>query len=135
MVTNKAEYLILTLVDLARNARDRYVLSREVAERQGIPAKYMPQLMAMLTRAGWVTSARGSGGGVRLAADPKDITVKDVIELSGDPILIRTCVGTKPGCARSTTCPLHPVWARAQEFLDASLRETSIADLAAKERS
>jgi len=135
MVTNKAEYLILTLVDLARNARDKYVLSREVAERQGIPVKYMPQLMAMLTRAGWVSSARGSGGGVRLAANPEDISLKDVIDLSGDPVAIRACVGDSPGCSRIETCPLHPVWERAQASLEASLSETSIANLAAKERS
>ena len=65
MVTNKLEYLLLTLMDLAMNNTDDYVVSRDVAERQGISPKYMPQLMALLSRKGWVDSARGCKGGVR----------------------------------------------------------------------
>jgi len=33
----------LILMDLAVNKTDDYIVSRDVAERQGIPPKYMPQ--------------------------------------------------------------------------------------------
>ena len=45
MVTNKLEYLLLTLMDLAMNSADNYVVSKDVAERQGISPKYMPCLL------------------------------------------------------------------------------------------
>jgi Rrf2 family protein len=89
----------------------------------------MPQLMAMLTRKGWVNSARGAGGGVRLAVDPKGITVQQVIALSGDPVLIKGCVSGDPACRKSSECPLFPVWARAQASIDAVMRGSTIADL------
>ena len=88
MITSKVEYLIRILVDLAKSDRDKFALSREVAERQGIPPKYLPQLMSILSKKGWVNSARGAKGGVRLAVDPETVTVKDVIEVSGDPFLV-----------------------------------------------
>lgn len=129
MITQRTEYLLLTLLDLARVEGDQYVLSRDVAERQGIPAKYMPQLMAILTRKGWVNSARGAGGGVRLAIDPRDVTVQDVIEVSGDPLLIKGCASPTGDCPQKPTCPLHPLWARAQASMDAVMRGATLADL------
>ena len=127
MITKRAEYMLHALLDLAQH-RDGYVLSREVAERKDIPAKYMPQLMAILTRKGWVDSVRGAGGGVRLAADPRDISVEEVIHLSGDPLLVKPCA--VPGtCPKENHCALHPVWVRAQASLDEALKGTTLADL------
>ncbi len=129
MITSRTEYLLLALLDLARHKGDEYVLSRDVAERQGIPAKYMPQLMAILTRKGWVDSARGAGGGVKLAVDPKNLTVQDVIDVSGDPLLVKACVSETYHCARKPTCSLFPLWERAQESMDAVMRGATLADL------
>ena len=128
MITKRAEYMLQALVDLAQHRSDGYVPSREVAERKDIPAKYMPQLMATLTRKGWVDSVRGAGGGVRLAIDPKDVTVEEVIHLSGDPLLVKSCAvaGT---CPKESTCVLHPVWVRAQASLHEALQGTTLADL------
>ena len=56
MITNKVEYLLMTLMDLAARADEGYVTSREVAVRQGIPLKYMPQIVSLLSKSGWVDS-------------------------------------------------------------------------------
>ena len=131
MITNRAEYLLAMLLDLANHRGEGYVLSRDVAERQSIPTKYMPQLMAMLTKKGWVASARGAGGGVALAVDPKDVSVQDVIAVSGDRFLVKSCVDAAYECPRKPACPLNPVWVRAQQNVDAVMRATTLADLLA----
>jgi len=129
MITKRVEYLLLTLLDLARHKNEGYVLSRDVASRQDIPAKYMPQIMAILTKKGWVDSARGAGGGVRLAVDPKSLTVQEVIDVSGDPLLVKECALNTGKCPKQDSCPLHGLWQRAQESLDHTMRGTTIADL------
>lgn len=129
MITTKVEYLLLTLMDLAEHRTPGYVLSREVAERQGIPPKYMPQLMAVLTRRGWVASVRGARGGVRLVADPREITVKDVIEAAGERFLVKPCIDESHPCSRKQRCPLHEVWMRAQAQVDRVMESATIATL------
>ncbi|MEX0974272.1 MAG: Rrf2 family transcriptional regulator [Bacillota bacterium] len=94
-----------------------------------ITSRTVPQLMAILTRKGWVNSARGAGGGVRLAIDPKNVTVQDVIGVSGDPLLVKGCASPTDDCPQKPTCPLHPLWARAQASLDAAMRGATLADL------
>mgnify|MGYP000967490145 CR=1 FL=1 len=131
MITSKVEYLIQILVDLATIDRDKYSLSREVAERQGIPPKYLPQLMSILSKKGWVASARGAKGGVRLAADPSTITVRDVIEVSGDPFVVKKCLDESYPCSGRESCVLLPLWQKAQAELERSMASTTIAELAA----
>jgi len=129
MVTNKLEYLLLTLMDLAMNSADNYVVSKDVAERQGISPKYMPQLMALLSRKGWVDSARGCKGGVRLVADPREITVSDVVEVAGEPLIIKPCVSSEYHCDRKQGCPLNLLWLKAQMSIDRIAENTTLADL------
>jgi Rrf2 family protein len=129
MITRRVEYMLLALLDLARHKSEGYVLSRDVASRQDIPAKYMPQIMAVLTRNRWVDSVRGAKGGVRLAVDPKDLRVQDVIEASGDPLLVKECALSTGDCPRKDICPLHGLWQRTQESIDRTMRGTTLADL------
>jgi len=123
------EYLLLTLLDLALNDTDDYVVSRDVAEGQGISPKYMPQLMALLTRKGWVDSARGCKGGVKLVADPREITVSDVVEVAGEPLIIKPCVSSEYHCERKQGCPLNLLWLKAQMSVDRIAENTTLADL------
>lgn len=129
MITTKAEYLLKILVDLAGQPGGEYVVSGEIAERQGIPPKYVPQLVALLSRKGWIASQRGAGGGVRLAVNPASITVRDVVELAQGPTLVKACVSPSATCHRKENCPLFPLWAKAQRELDDVMAGTTLADL------
>jgi Rrf2 family protein len=129
MITNKLEYLLLTLMDLAMNNTDDYVVSRDVAERQGISPKYMPQLMALLTNKGWVGSSRGCKGGVILIADPAEITVSDVAEVAGEPLIIKACVPPQYHCDRKSECPLNLLWRKVQTSVNRIIEDTTLADL------
>lgn len=135
MITSKVEYLLLTLLDLAAHVDDGLVITRDVAERQGIPAKYMPQIMSILAKKGWVDSARGPKGGVRLAVDPGTVTVQDVIDVSNDPLLIKKCADEGFVCPRKAVCPLRAVWVQAQEKVADVMKGTTLADLMSTQAS
>ncbi|MGI6036651.1 MAG: RrF2 family transcriptional regulator [Limnochordia bacterium] len=128
-ITRKAEYAISALVDLALQEKGKYVLSREIAERQNIPTNFIPQIMAILSRSGLVEGIRGSRGGVRLRVDPAKITVAQVVELIEGPIAINKCLLPEGGCRNIDTCPLHSVWVKAQDQLMEVLEQTTIADV------
>ena len=86
MITKKTEYAIKALWELAQNT-DNLTTSKEIAQRQAIPPKYLPQIIAALSQAGLLTSTRGYGGGLKLSRSAEEITLLQVIELSrGDRI-------------------------------------------------
>lgn len=128
-ITRKAEYAIRILLYLAEKDTGENTSSALIAEVQGIPAKLIPQLVAALTKKGWLTGTRGAGGGVRLAGDPAEITIKEVIEFIEGPIVISRCLVSPETCANRSRCPLNQVWSRARQAMLDVLGGTTIADL------
>ena len=51
----------------------------DVAEEQGVPPKYLPQILIELKAQGIVRSVRGKAGGYLLARPPAEITLGDVL--------------------------------------------------------
>lgn len=108
--------------------------SSEIAEREGIPQRYLEQILSSLRQGGLVESTRGARGGYSLARPAEAITVADLVScLEGTlpPILcsmpeLRSdcCRSEESGCASSKLCC----------ELDASvmrvLSSTTLSDLA-----
>ncbi|MBM7867787.1 Rrf2 family transcriptional regulator [Heliobacterium gestii] len=134
-ITRKAEYAIAALLDLTLLPPGEFTLSKDIAKRQGIPTNFLPQIMAALSRHGWVESTRGAGGGVRLAVEGGTITLQAVIEVVEGPIAINRCLVAAGACPNQAGCPLHHVWARAQGAMLDVLANTTIADLARAKRA
>jgi Rrf2 family iron-sulfur cluster assembly transcriptional regulator len=133
-LTRKAEYAIAALVDLASQEKGAFTLSREIAKRQRIPSNFIPQIMATLSRKGWVEGVRGSGGGVRLRVPPEEISVIQVIELMEGPIALTKCLVSEGTCSNEKNCVLRGLWAKAQARMLEVLDGTTIADLVEAKR-
>jgi Rrf2 family protein len=127
-ITKKSEYAVSALVELAQYPGE-FISSKVIANRQGIPVNFLPQIIAQLGAPGWVVGVRGPGGGVRLEVDPVTITLKDVIELIEGPIAICKCLSGALTCSRQGHCPMHPIWEEAQEAFVGVLEKRTIADL------
>lgn len=70
-------------------ADQKPVQLRSIAQRHGIPARFLVQILLQLKAAGLVNSTRGAAGGYRLARDPTQVTLRDVTQiLDGQPATI-----------------------------------------------
>lgn len=80
------------MMELADRAHEGGLLkTREIAERQNIPLKYLEQIINTLKKHQLVISTRGSEGGYRLARPPGDITIFDILRaLEGDLSIMDT---------------------------------------------
>jgi len=85
-LSRKGEYACLALIRLAQLYGMRLMKIEEIAEDQGIPRKYLEQILLLLKTAGYVRSARGAAGGYRLAKRPDEITLAEVIRLIDGPL-------------------------------------------------
>ncbi len=54
---------------------------RRIAEKHGIPATFLVQILHDLKRAGLAVSTRGAAGGYRLSRSPQELTLADVVDV------------------------------------------------------
>ncbi len=85
-LSRKSEYALLALIDLAGNYPAKMVKIMEVANRNGIPKKYLEQIFLQLKGAGYVKSTRGANGGYELAKAPDEINLAEIIRLIDGPL-------------------------------------------------
>lgn len=84
LISARAHYAALALLELAIRHEDGVpVTIREISDRHGVPGPFLVQILRTLRAAGWVQSIRGSQGGYRLAIDPAQVSLLDVVETVG----------------------------------------------------
>jgi Rrf2 family protein len=82
----KGEYAITALLDLAMHDKEGLQPIQEIAARQGIPQRYLEQVLLQLKRAGLLESRRGSAGGYRLSRPADHVTVGAVLRAVEGPV-------------------------------------------------
>jgi Rrf2 family protein len=129
-ITAKVDYGVRAAIELAAAERPP-VKGEQLAARQGIPLKYLENILADLRRAGVVASQRGAEGGYRLALPADRLTVADIIRAVEGPLA--DVHGTPPeeidyaGPAK----PLQRVWIATRASLRRVLEEVTLADIVA----
>jgi Rrf2 family protein len=123
-ITRQADYAIRAVRYLAKQGPNQRSATSTVAKEMQIPPSFLAKIISQLSIAGLLHTSRGARGGVTLAREPKEISLLDVVEAIDGPILLNECVGDPAGCVFEGECPLHPIWADAQQQLVKSLRES-----------
>jgi Rrf2 family protein len=78
-LTNRSEYALLALIALARHYEKGFLSGDVIAEGQGIPKRFLQQILFSLKGAGLVRSVKGKAGGYALARAPQDISVAEIV--------------------------------------------------------
>lgn len=134
-LSTRGRYAVMAMADLA--AQDGCcgpVSLASIAERQRLSLCYLEQLFGGLRRAGLVTSARGPGGGYRLARPAAAISIAAVIEAVDEPIRATRCAVGAAGCLQDAeggqrACLTHDLWAELGAQIGLFLRGVSLADV------
>jgi Rrf2 family protein len=123
-VSNRLDYAVRALIELALRDDEGPIAAREIATRRKIPDAFIHQVMASLARAGLIRSTRGPSGGHKLALAPERITIAE----------IAAALDADPGAQASTNDPLGRFWAGLYEVQGTYLRNMTLAGLAAQHR-
>ena len=119
-LTTKGRYAVTAMLDLALHATEGPVPLADISQRQGISLSYLEQLFSRLRRQGLVDSARGPGGGYRLARSAAEIAVVDVINAIDENVNVTRC-GGQGDCQDGEPCLTHELWcdlsAQIHDFL------------------
>jgi Rrf2 family protein len=135
-VSQKTEYALRAMVELAlRRGEDHPVPARALAEAQGIPLRFLEQQLSTLHKAGLVESFRGAGGGCRLARDPSQVRVADVVDAMEGSLYPMYCLDEHDHtCFQDGMCGLQELWGEVHLAVRQVFERTTIADLAARHR-
>src|SRR5512144_3437238 len=86
-VSAKSDYALRALIEIAAQADDAPISAEEVGRRQEIPSGFLLAILADLRRAEIVSAQRGQAGGWRMARDPGDVSVADVMRAVDGPLV------------------------------------------------
>jgi len=131
-LSTKGRYAVMAMADLARREGDatRAVALADIAERQEISLSYLEQLFSRLRRKGLVKSARGPGGGYRLARTAVETSIADIVHAVDEPLRATRCEKLGPGCMiRGERCMTHDLWADLGDRIEDYLASVSLADV------
>ena len=129
-LTMSGEYAIRAMLHLAGEDSNKNVQIQDISKKWDIPENFLRKIIPQLAKASLVMSIRGSGGGIKLAKSPNNITALDVIEAVEGKIFLNKCLFSADICDRSDWCSMHEVWEEAQQSLKNVLNSKSIAQLA-----
>lgn len=130
MISTRGRYSIRILLDLAKHCNGGFVPMKEVAARQEISLKYIERIMPMLKTGRLVDSLHGIGGGYRLAKEPSDITLWDILVLADENLAPVSCLQENAAvCERAETCITLPVWENYYKLTQDYFRGITLADL------
>ena len=135
MITMKAKYAIKALARLAQAPPCEPMLIADIAERDGIPKKFLEAILAELKQHGIVHSRKGRGGGYLLSKGPESITLAAILRVLDGPIapvpcLSKTAYRRCDGCQDEATCSVRLVLREAYAASVEVLEHTTLADVA-----
>ena len=125
----KVDYGMRALLSLTE--RGEPATAEELADDQGLPARFLGAILIELRRAGLVASQRGAEGGYRLARPAKEISVADVMRALDGPLAeVR---GLRPEAASYDGAAVHlqDVWVAVRASLRNVLERVSLDDVVA----
>ncbi|WP_439813648.1 RrF2 family transcriptional regulator [Zavarzinia sp. CC-PAN008] len=129
-LSRKMLFALEAVVDIAYNARPEPVQSKEITRRQGIPQRYLEQVMQQLVHAGILKGVRGPRGGYRLARERRRISVGEIVRVVGSlDARDEDDASLDQGGSELGTQVVQPLWRDLKDEMMARLDSITIEEL------
>lgn len=132
-LTSKSRYAMKIMMDLARPGEGMPVRRKDIVRRQGVPGKYLDQIMVSLRRGGLVESVRGRDGGYLLAKPAAAISIWDIFHCVESGLYPLRCVDDhdEDPCEFIGGCNTSDAWKFIFGAMKAPLVGINLAQLSA----
>ena len=132
-ISTKGRYALRLMVDLAEHKDSGFIALKDVAKRQNISKKYLEQIVPVLNCAGLLTTNRGNRGGYKLAKEPKEYTVGDILRITEGSIAPVSCLESDVNsCERKNFCQTLYVWEGLYKVVNEYLDGITVQDIVDK---
>jgi Rrf2 family transcriptional regulator, cysteine metabolism repressor len=129
-LSQKCQYSLRALFELARRQGGGPVRAATIAELQDIPARFLEVLLSQLKQGGFVTSRRGREGGYWFVGEPADVTIGRIVRFCDGPIAPVECMTDESKtCGAGPGCAFMPTWVEARKAVSDVYDNTTFQDL------
>ena len=128
-LSTRSRYGVRLMIALAVAGGNKSVFLKDIAASEDISEKYLSLIVIPLRAAGLLRSIRGARGGYALAREPKDISLRDIVEaVEGETCLV-TCVKNPDVCKRVSVCPARDTWTQLSNTIKKAMASVTLAQL------
>jgi Rrf2 family protein len=130
-ISTKGRYALRVMMDIALHDNGDYISLKDISKRQNITVKYLEQIVSGLNKSGFLLSMRGNNGGYRLAREPKDCNVGDILRTVEGSFTPIECVADDTGnpCPMSESCSTLSFWAGLDKVVNNYINSFTLQDL------
>ena len=133
-VSTRGRYAIKVMIDLAEHDYGEFIPLSDIAKRQEISEKYLEAIVSALSKAGFLQSLRGKGGGYKLNRKPEEYTVREVLEATeGSLAPVADEEMTSVGNPHASAFRTAEMWKGLYDAILKYLDSVTIADLAGED--
>ena len=131
MLSQKCQYAVRAIFELAKHVDGGPIRVALIAEDQAIPPRFLEVILHQLKQAGFVASRRGNEGGYLLRCRPEELTVGEIIRFVEGPTSPVACTDGPPkeGCRLHGLCVFLAMWQRADRAVSEIFDKTTFRDL------
>lgn len=133
-LTRRGDYAVRAALALVMLDDGHPVSARRIAERMGIPPRFLAHVLTDLVRAGIAIGIAGRSGGYQLAAPAREINLLRVVDAVEDHGDHPRCVIRGGQCRTGGTCEVHVAFEAATAALRHELAAANLAELARDDR-
>ena len=120
---------IRAMIYIVKNKRDSFISINEIAKELDLPFYFLSKILQKLVKQGLLDSYRGPKGGVRLAKEPKDIKLLDIVEAIDGSSFFTECILGFKECSDSEPCAIHNKWAKEREKIHKLFANTTLEEI------
>ena len=131
--SKKLLFAIEAVLDIAYHGGTEPVRSTAISERQGIPRRYLEQVLQQLVHDGILSGQRGPRGGYRLARERRRITVGEIARVLARVEGTADAAKEEPGSELASKV-IRPLWEELEAEILARFEALTIEDLCDRAR-
>lgn len=124
----ETDYAIRCLMYMAA-AHGDCVTSTELGEELDIEPNHVQKILRKLCRAGLLNSVRGRMGGYVMERPADTVTMKEILYIMEDSMLVNRCVAKEDSCSYCGECAVRPFFRWMQDTMDDLAASVSLEDL------
>jgi Rrf2 family iron-sulfur cluster assembly transcriptional regulator len=130
-LSTKGRYAMVAMADLASQPEDSMMSLSDLSRRQSISLAYLEQLFVKLRRAELVESARGPGGGYRLARPASTIRVSEILAAVDETVsAMESGAGASGGSSGTKAQSMtNRLWESLSAHVYVFLHQTRLSDV------
>lgn len=129
-ISTKGRYAIRVMLDIAMHDNGKYIPLKDIAKRQDLTVKYLEQIISLLNKAGYLKSLRGNSGGYRLAMQPEEYIIGNILRITEGDLALLPCLKDKKNqCNRANSCVTLPFWRGLDHVIEEYVDSVTLQDL------